>query len=154
MPRTSVFMMGHVFECWTRVPCPMKPKGCGPQKCGVRWPCQDSDVSHCVRDYHSDVCPVVWRRSGNDCVAPGNYVGCHSVHQFSRFVPSDKRAWESACGAHFFCASSIVIRESDRFHRNHDNPCVVSYIIFFWCKICFSKKTCCKSFSIVVFRVG
>ena len=43
----------------------------------VRWPCQDSDVSDCVRDYHSDVCPLGWRRSGNDCVAPRSYVGCH-----------------------------------------------------------------------------
>ena len=25
------FTMGHVLECWTRVSCPKKPKGCGPQ---------------------------------------------------------------------------------------------------------------------------
>ena len=84
-------------------------------KCGVRWPCQDSDVSDCVRGYHSDVCPVGLRRSGNDCVAPGSYVGCHSVQRFDMFGPSVKRALESACGAHFPCAAWSVIRESDRF---------------------------------------
>ena len=29
------FMMGHVLECWTRVPRPKKPKGSGPQNTGT-----------------------------------------------------------------------------------------------------------------------
>ena len=125
-------------------------KGLWSTKCGVRWPCQDSDVSDCVRDYHSDVCPVGWRRSGNDCVAPGSYLGCHSVQRFDMCGPCVKRAWESACGAHFPCVSSFMIREFGRFLRNHDNPCVEKYIMFLWYKEHFRKHVVCKFASHVV----
>lgn len=80
-------------------------KGSWSTKCGTMWPCQDDAALGCVRDYHSDACPVGWRRSGMDCVAPASYVGCHSIQQFDKFAPSDKREWEQSCGAHFPCSS-------------------------------------------------
>ena len=74
-------------------------KGSWSTKCGTMWPCQDDAALGCVRDYQSDACPVGWRRSGMDCVAPASYVGCHSIQQFDKFAPSDKREWEQSCGA-------------------------------------------------------
>ena len=127
-----------------------KTRGLWSTEYRVRWPCQDSDVSDCVRGYHSDVCPGGWRRSGNDCVAPGSYVGCHSVQRFDKFGPSVKRALESACGAHFPCVSSCVIREFGRSLRNHDSPCVEKYIMFLWYKEQFRKHVVCKFDSHVV----
>ena len=126
-----------------------KTRGVWSTEYRVRWPCQDSDVSDCVRDYRSDICPVGWRRSGKDCVAPGSYVGCHSVQRTQR-----QARVESARGAHFPCASSSVIRESGRFLRNHDNPCAVSYIIFSGVKFVFKEHVVWMSYSIYVFRVG
>ena len=79
------FTMGHVLE----------PKGCGPQNV--------ESGGHVRRQRLPFRCLPSWLATQRERLrcSRRSYVGCHSVQRFDMFGPSDKRTWESACGAHF-----------------------------------------------------